>query len=526
MEFLIAAGIAALGYQLSLTSSTPSETRKPEVPKPQEIITVKDARNDEKARAAQAFQDSEDPYRTNVIRHNPNTQPFFRSARSQNTSDQVKSRLFDLFTGTLDIDSSQTGTYMKKKETGPRFQPLPQPVSSSGSSGNPVCWERRMPTPSMLQNNVRPTPQTQVGPGMCVGPDVAAADGFHYTTCRVMPKNVGEYKLNQLEARINIGGAQNAMRSADPMVAQNRPPRVWDINRRPPEATKATVNARTSRPIDMGLRCVDDRLPGEEYFGHPAQNAHPAPADSSESTRLRSDAHNGFPTTNVTGARHGVGGFTHATYDTARMERQQREQAGFEGMLTGDHRRGTAPRTHALPPTHREITSNRSEHFMGTATHFIPSTDTRPLDAARTTLRQLTAGPNDVGGAAPVHTAPMVQCTYQQLGKPAKRYDTTTKSAGYVPGPQRTNEYRRANLGDDDPWQAAGICKGKFVALRQRAHDNRVLGHAGASSMYWNMAPPGASAQNSNKLPVVNPRQDFGLAQEVLKTNELAISIV
>lgn len=526
MEFLIAAGVAALGYQMS--RSAPMETAAPTNIQPQDIITVKDAREAEKVTAAQVFQDSEDPYRTNVIRHNPNTQPFFRSARSQNTSTQVKSRLFDLFTGTLDIDASDTGTYMKKRESGPRFQPLPQPVTSSGTSGNPVCWDRRMPTGSMIQNNVRPTTQTRVGPGMCVGPDTAAADGFHYGTCRVVPKNVGEYKKNQLEARINVGGAQNAMRTADPVVSQNRPPRVWDINRRPPEASKATVNARTSRPMEMGLRCVDDRIPGEEnYFGHPMQSTHPTPADSSrESTRLRSDINPGFPATNATGARHGVGGFTHASYDTSRLENQQREQGGFEGMLTGDHRRSTAPQTHVLAPTNREITTTRSEHYMGTAKHFVSSTDTRPLDDARVTLRQLTAGPNDVGGVAPVHTAPMVQCTYQQLAKPAKRYDTTTASAGYVAGPQRTNEYRRANLGDDDPWEAAGLCKGKYVALRQRAEANRVLTHGASSSMYLNMAVPGVSAQNSNKLPVVNPRQDFGLVQEVLKNNQLAISIV
>lgn len=519
MELLIAGAIGLLGYQLSRGEESHevvvAQTQPPRT------VTVQDARNEEKARAEASFVATADPKRTGVIVP-PNTQPYFRSARSQNTSDSMKSRLFDLFTGTLDVDSgSATGTWRKKEESKARFQPLPQPVTSGGSSGNPVCWERRMPVPSLIQNNVLPATQERVGPGVCVGADVPASDGFH-PMCRILPKNVGDYKKTHLEGRINMGGAQNAMRPADPSVTQNRPPRVWDMNRRPPEATMAAVTARTHRP-EIGLKCVDDRPHEEDYFGHPAQANGPVPpSDSSrEDTRNRSDLHYGLPLTNVTGARHGVGGFTVESYETGRIDSQQRESAGFQGMITGDQRRGMAPSGHVVPPTMRELTTSRSEHYMGGVGHMVPSGDTRPMDMNRTTLRQLTSGPADTGGAAPILKGPTVQCTYKQLNKPAKRYATT----GFVPQAQRTTEYRRANVGNDDPWQVAGICKGKWVALKERNEANRQMAHGASSSMYFNMAPVGQSAVANNKLPEVNTRQDFGLVGDVLAKNEFALSI-
>lgn len=521
MEFLIAAGIAALGYKLSTSEARPVDPPT-QLVKSNEILTTQDARKDEAQRAKTAFEASQDPYRTNVIQGNPNLQPFFRSARSQNTNDSVKSRLFDLFTGTL--DSPNSGVYRKKVESSSRFQPLPQQISSSGSTGNPQCWDRQLPQAGLRQNNVRPTEQVRVGPGVCVGADVPAADGFHYGTCRIMPKNVGEYKKNQLEGRIIPGGAQNAMRPADPNATQNRPPRVWDINRRPPEPTMAAVTARTHRS-EIGLQCVDDRIPGDEYFGQPAMRGHTVASDSREHTRNRSDLNSGLPLTNVTGARHGLGAFAHATYDTQRMDAQQREQAGFEGMLTGDHRRGTAPAGHIVPPTNRDMAAARSEGYMGGAAHMVPSGDNRPQDHFNTTLRQLTTGPADAGAAAPLLPAHMVQCTYKQLAKPAKRHTTTERAAGYLPMPERNNEFRRANVGEDDPWQVAGLCKGQFVSLKEKSEANRVLAHASSASMYTNMAPVGQSAATKNKLPEVNTRQDFGLAQQVLKENPYALSI-
>ena len=524
MELLIAAGIAAIGYRMSQRATPPQSLRVlPPVPPPQ--VTVADARTAEEVAAAKTFEDARDPLRTGVIQHGEQVtqqrrlEPFFRSARTQNTNENVKNRLHDLFTGSVMFDKSSTGTYKSKEEASARFQPLPQQISSSGSAGNPTCWARQMPTASLLQNNVLPTEQIRVGPGLGVGAEVTAADGYH-PMLRVMPKNVNEHRINQLEARINIGASRNAARPADPSVSVNRPPRVWDINRRPPEPTMAAVTARTHRSDNL-LRCNGDRIT-EEYFGHPAMAANKVPADATAHTRNRADDNPGLPVTNVTDARNGIGGFTTAQYDTQRLESQQREQQGHDGVLTGNHVRHMAPTGHIMSETTtREMATLGGSGYLGGAGHMVPTGANRPFDATRTTIRETTAGPNENGAAAPVHKAPMVQCTYQQLNKEARRYAIE----GYVPGVERTSEYRRATIGDPDPWEMAGICKGKWMALKERDDANRVMSHGAAHSMYLNMVTPGESASGKNKLPEVNRRQDFGLAQQILAKNEFHVSI-
>jgi hypothetical protein len=520
MELLIAAGIAALGYTLS-TKDQPrfqqSQTEGGDT-----IITTADVKKEEERAAEKMTDASMDPKRTGVVLQQQlvqnRLQPFFKSARGQHTSDSMKSRLHDLFTGSTLLDTSQTGTYQHKVEAPSMFKPAPQAISSSGSAGNPVCLDRQMPVPSMLQNNVLPTEQIRVGPGVGVGAEVTAADGFH-PQLRIMPQNVNEYRINQLEARINIGGSANSMRPVDPNTAVNRPPRVWDINRRPPERGMAAVTARTHRP-EIGLKCVDDRYEGDEYFGHARHPGHAVADDAAfENTRTRSDQNSGLPVTNVTGARSGMGGFTHSVFDTQRLESQQREQAGHQGMLTGNYKKSTAPSGHNAPPTLRGIASTNG--YLGGAGHVVPTGSTRLATDARTTLRQTTAGPNDNGPVAPIHQAPMVQCTYQHLEKEAKRPHVE----GYFAAPERTTEFRRANIGDPDPWEMAGICKGKWIALKERHIENRQMSHAAAHRMYVNMAPPGQSDNTKNKLPETNARQDFGLVQAVLKDNAYHVPI-
>ncbi len=522
MELLIAAGIAAIGYKMS-RGETHAPVSAIQTPPPSQEITMADVKREEQRVAADMTEAARDPKRSGVILQQQlvqnKLQPFFRSARGQHTSDGMKSRLHDLFTGSTLFDSSETGTYKHKVEATGMFHPMPQAISSSGSAGNPVCLDRQLPVPSSLQNNVLPTEQIRVGPGVGVGMEVSAADGFH-PQLRIMPQNVNEYRINQLEARINVGSSTNSMRPVDPNQTVNRPPRVYDINRRPPEKGMAAVTARTHRP-DLGLKCVDDRYPGDEYFGHAR---HPGPALSGavafENTRVRGDQNMGFPQTNATGARNGVGAFTHAAFDTQRLESQQREQSGNDGVLTGNFKRPTAPTGHVAPQTLRGIASTNGS-YVGGAGHGVPTGSTRLATDARTTLRETTAGPNDNGPAAPINKGPMVQCTYQHLEKEAKRPHTE----GYFAAPERTTEFRRANIGDPDPWELAGICKGKWIALKERVNENRQLSHAASHRMYVNMAPVGESANGKNKLPELNNRQDFGLAQMVLKDNSYHVPL-
>ena len=497
MELLIAAGIATIGYRMSAATSSsnslasslaPSNSRTSNLSnssnssEQQPIVTVAEARATERLAAETISRAAERPLETGVISQ-PQLQPYFRSAKTQNTNDSVKSRIHDLFTGSVMFDSSSTGTYRKKMESAPRFEPMPQPVTSSGSSGNPVCWDRQLPQPSLLQNNVVPTEQIRVGPGIAVGPDVPSSDGFHPMT-RVMPQNVNEHRINELGVQINIGSAPNAMRTADPKLSANRPPRVWNYDRRPPEATKAAVNARTHR--SDGLRCAD-RVHGGEYFGGATARGPQVGSDASRHTRARSDANSGLPQTNVTAARHGTGGFATTAFDMHRIDSTQREA--------------------------------RTD-FFGGAGHMVPTGTTHVSDRTRTTLRDVHGnGPVEHGPAISKDKGPMIQCTYRQLEKEAKR----PVVEGYVPGVQRNVEYRRATIGDPDDWELSGMCKGKYMAIRKQAQENRTMSHGASSSMYLNMSEPGRSTTGQNKLPEVNPRQDFGMASAILAGNPLAV---
>lgn len=84
---------------------------------------------------------------------------------------------------------------------------------------------------SNQQNNVAPTDKIMVGPGLGVGPDVPAVGGYQQVY-RVLPNNVGAYKLTQLPGRAGprdgtalTGGIAPTWAGDQPWgnVAHNRP---------------------------------------------------------------------------------------------------------------------------------------------------------------------------------------------------------------------------------------------------------------------------------------------------------------
>lgn len=85
-------------------------------------------------------------------------------------------------------------------------------------------------------NNLSPVEKQLVGPGLGVGADVPAIGGFQQLF-RVMPTNVGEYKLTQLPGRINHGAdTMGGRRGVVGEVAKNRPERSTDLYERLPVA--------------------------------------------------------------------------------------------------------------------------------------------------------------------------------------------------------------------------------------------------------------------------------------------------
>jgi hypothetical protein len=482
MEAIIIGLIAGLGYAVSQQGIT---TRKKAdvvtVDRPESYpfpsaTTSKELRKEQEKASEARWLASQDPRGSGIV--DPRTLPYFTSARTQNTNDDLKQRRMEGHTGAAP-------TWQHKKESVPFFEPVSQNVLSSGSSGNGPTYEtmRKASAVSGVQNNVLPFEQVQVGRGIGLDPKTPAGDGFH-STYRVMPIDHASYKKNTVEARPNHGAAINSAREVDPKYYSKGVPRFYTMERRPMEKGRAAVTAQTQRPAILTPGCHVDT---EEYFGIAGAVGHHVGAGNQ--ARNKHDNRPGLPLTNVTGERHGLGGYTVADFDNARVISQQREQG------TG----GAA----------------------GVPAHFVPAGTTQPSDLPQPTLReQLHDQSNGFAAAAPVVRGARVQCTNKQLLKESKRGSQVVNT--YVAAPQRTSEFRRAKMGDDLLAETRCVP----MAVKADGHVHRQMSHAQASVMYMNQASAGTSSiANRNRLPEENRFQDFTIARDNVKNNDLHIRI-
>ena len=512
MELAILGAIGLLGYNMAPDKQSRTEVREQPLVKNAQAYpfgpgtTVQKAM-DEDRRATQArWQQAQGPFKTGVI--TPNTKPgdmmpFFRSACKQNTNDAVKQRRMELATGALDMSCSQTGTYRKKKEVPAMFKPeWTATAVTSGGSGGSVPFGMDQSTryvPSQKQNNVLPTQQQRVGPGLGVGMDVAASDGFH-PMLRVMPKNVGEYKKNNLEGRVVPGGAPVATRPMDVDMPQFKPPTFWDMARYPLGPGKAAVNARSERPAIPQVGC-GGRVVGDDYFGGAGRKG--TYAGHTTASRDRYDNNLATHETNVTGSRHGVGGFVNATHDIAKIQAQQREQIGqYDGVLTGDTA-PKAPEMYIMPNTARDV---HKADATGNPASAVEGGRARPMDPLDRTLREHLHTEGQPGIAAPYIKGHTVTGTDKWLDREAKRYGQHL--VNWMPSPHMATDARVPGIVQITPKQQV-----------ERAHVMPTVPTPSAR------APPGATTTTYNKLPTQNGRLDLSIARTQLAANPLHVSV-
>jgi len=487
MELLIVGGIAAAGWALS---GRGIETRAP-LPKPQQhpadpsaissafeepVVTSKKLQEQYDQAMKSRWQAAQNPQHTGIIA------PFFTSARKQNTSDPLKQRTMEMYTG-ADI------SWKPKRESASLFDPTPQAITSSGTAGNSIDYDsqRQETSVSGIQTNVLPFQVTQVGPGIGTDPSVPASDGFH-SMYRPPVVDATAYRTNTLEGRIIPGGAAVTVRPVDPQVKTVHPPRFYTMERLPPVKGRATVTASTRRPDVTHSHQPGCHVVGDEYFGGAGRTG-PHTNDGSPS-RDRNDDHRGLPQTNVHSAVNGPGGFTNAVFDDAQFSSQQREMSGCN-----------------IAPG-----------------YFVPTGTSTPQDHPQTTLReQLHGHTNGFSAAAPVLTATRVQCTDQQLLKEAKRGGYSQAMNTYVTGAERNSEYARDKLGPVIPKY---VLQYNNIRHKNDSRNGRIVSHPQSSIIYANQAQPGKnSTEDRQRLPEINTFQDFSIAKTALQGNDLAIHI-
>lgn len=524
MELLIASAIGALGWTLARADTghaptAPNLSSSGAAPLPigqpaqfsSETVASLQRRHEDLAKKRWA--EASDPT-SGIIGPSRSHVPFFSSFRKQHTNDDLKQRRMEIYSG------NDGGTaWNHKTETGPRFSLKPQAVTSSGSSGNAPSYDpaRYLNSSTGVQNNTLPFKQVRVGPGVGVGSSTAAAEGFH-STFRPLPPDLG-YKKNALEGRINPGTAVVTAREVDPKMYSKNIPRYWDMERRPLEKGRAAATGQSIRPETKIKGRGACHVDTEEYYG-PAGTLGHRVADGAWG-RNASDGRPGLPLTNIASAASGMGGFVGTAYDRSRFDAQQRETPGqvASGAVRGDQFRHQSSASFVAAPTTRSL---QNTGYGGLAGHFVSSGTAHPLDAPQPTIReQLHEQTTGLTGAAPITKGQTIQCTNRQLLKESKRGSQVINT--YVTGAERTDAFRRARVGDD---QVTARCQSR-MAVKRDERPGTILSHGAAGAMYMNQATPGNSTTaNRNKLPEVNPFQDYNIAKINLQTNDLHVSIV
>lgn len=531
MELLIAGSIALMGYGMSSAAPPRKPARRKKYAKQLGPANEYGAKGNDTAAltkrhlalAKQRFEQARDPAVTGIV--SPHSRltalmPFFTSAKKQNTSDAVKQTRLETFTGLNGMDSSVTGTYRPKREVEAMFQPdmSAVQVTSGGTAGNPAYGrvDDRL-SPGVLQNNVVPAEQIRVGPGVGVGPDVAATDGFH-PMHRILPKNVGEYKKNNLPGDVNHGKSLISKTASDggiPCVSINRNPGalVWDLKTRPAMPTKAAVLAATN-DADPGQTLKKPRVVDDSgRVGNPSSAGHDvrwATEDrlGYEAGRDHPDRNHALPWLNL--AASGTGAFTHSKFDASRFSSQQREAPGGNGFLTAPTARA-APQSFVLSPTQRGLNSaggyvggaGSGANTRGQALH-------HEFDAKRT-LRESQNASAVFGTVAAVKGGTLDNVwRFKRLDKEAKKCRGRNSKEEWRALPARIN-----------------VVTGSAPVAVSRSDSKDVTGVAAMPDVrnkQYN-AGLGTHAALLNKLPSENPRQDFSIAVDQLCSNPYAKSL-
>lgn len=174
--------------------------------------------------------------------------PFFKSEKSQNTSDVVKDRRLETFTGVNNTD------YAPKMER-VADTPIEGLTSIYGTTFKPDIDRYKSYMTNARQHNVGPVEKQYVGPGLGLPATQAASGGFH-DRFRILPDNVNAYRKNTFGGEVVLGKSQidhrdtsDASAATQDLSTSNlRYSEQQTLGNRPFAAVHSSVAAQAGRP--------------------------------------------------------------------------------------------------------------------------------------------------------------------------------------------------------------------------------------------------------------------------------------
>ena len=524
MELLIAGAVLFVGYRMTDSRGgerepreRPSYARLPggggEIDEADTFTTEAD--RDMQRRARDAMAASRDPGATGMVTSSTLTAsgpvPFFRSARTQNSNDGMKQRRMEMFTGADSADTSQTGTFRKKREVHAMFEPgfTAQTVTSAGSAGNAsVARDRGRLEPGVMRTNELPTEQIRVGPGVGVGPDVLATDGLH-PMYRVMPCNVNAYRRNNLPGGV-VSGAHHVSKGPSSGKFQARP-RTDSTSCHNARDSLPTAGATTAHRVypRIAMKAKPQDLTVEDRMGNPGMQGPHAGAGCgvlAHTRKAKRQLDAKLPWLNLAGPE-GAGAFTHSRMD---MRPQRREADGRLGIASGPEGLRVAGAEIARH-TQRESTAAMPWGGIGV----VRSTGAVRVAEAKPTLREDMGAPPLLGAVAAVKGGSMNNVYRDErplrFTKRSVQHIGSGFYEGRAPQASRINRVRPDDLG--------------AVGIRRQDRENARPGAPSAPGRQ--SLHVGASTGPHNKLPTLNPRMDsLALARDQLLDNPFALESV
>jgi len=351
--------------------------------------------------------------------------------------------------------------FQYKKEQSCLFKPEENIQNIYGAPAIPDDLQKRYQA-SSLMNNVAPIAKQQVGPGLNVDDDVDAKGGFHQYF-RVLPNNVGVHNKNTLQARTVAGKSMTENSTLPTEINSYKPKTYFDQCDHPTMPTKHVINAPTTQSeFDMKL---NNRGASNQHAG--IAKGTTGHSSSINGTRVGSIPLQSLPTGGASMENAATGGYAVSKYLVHESDRENC------GDVTNAH--------------------NNSGNYV------------KGKQMANMTQREGTS--KGYSGNAGFYNE--AQSNYSTAYNANQYYNRENLQVDHTPNPGNMNIRENANsiMGS--------------VKVREDCNGNRPSNGMLPNSM--NVQGKPGHIEHAPKISECNPRQDFGLASQILKNNPYAV---